>query len=136
MNRIRRLAVIGIGTAALALGVAMPALAAPAGATNTQFTATYVEPSTAGPVTWTCAGEHIDNPGVGVKEEENCALSGPGTASYVPGFYSGNPTGTFPGLPGTGYIWLSDYNGQVASTYLIHINGSSTMAHIEATYAS
>lgn len=135
MNRITKGAAIGIGSAALLLGAAAPALAGN-GASNAHFSATYVEPSTAGPVTFTCAGEHIDNNGVGIRDEEDCALSGPGTASYVPGIYSGSPSGTFPGLSGSDWFWLSDYNGREATSYMITVNGSSTRAHIEATYAS
>jgi hypothetical protein len=104
---------------------------------NAHFTATYTEPTASGgTVTWTCAGEHIVANSQ-VKEEENCALSGD-TSQYVPGFYTGDPFGTFPGFPSsvTNVDWISDYNGQVATSYSIHINGNSSIAHIEAFYVS
>ncbi len=135
MNPITKFAAVGIGSAAIILAV--PA-AASASANNAHFTAQYFEYTDTGiPVLWTCAGEHIDNNGAGIKEEETCALSGPGTASYVPGTYSGNPAGTFPGYPGTNNnYWYSDYNGQLATSYTVTVNGSSTRVHVEATYAS
>jgi tetratricopeptide (TPR) repeat protein len=74
--------------------------------------------------------------GTGIREEEDCAVSGPGTASYVSGVYRGNPNGTFPGLGGNGWLWLGDYNQHQATSYTITVNGSSTRVQIEATYAS
>jgi hypothetical protein len=60
------------------LGVAAPAMAGN-GASNVHFSVTYVVASNAGPVTWTCAGEHISSNGQGIADEEDCALSGPVT---------------------------------------------------------
>ena len=110
---------------------------ASAGTGNTSFTATYPEgTASGGTVTWTCSGEHIVTSSQ-VKEEENCDLSGD-TSQYVPGFYTGDPLGTIPGYPSsaTGFDWISDYNGQIATSYSIHINGHSSKAHIEAFYTS
>lgn len=128
------LAMLGIGAA--------PALASnspnPHAADNSHFTSVYTEGTlSSGNVTWTCAGERIDNNGQGATEQETCKLSGPGTAAYTPGDY-GNPSGVFgpfPGYPPSfSFFWFSDFNGQVATTWSLKINGASNTAHLTATY--
>jgi hypothetical protein len=144
----RRILFTALGALALVIGLGAPALASNGpnpnsnSSDNHHFTAQYVEGTfSAGPVTWTCNGESIDNNGHTARtEQETCNLSGPGTAGILPGTY-GNPAGifgTFPGYPASfnGFSWFSDFNGQYpALTWVITVNGASNRAHITATYA-
>ena len=95
----------------------------------TPFKVTYL-----GPTTWTCAGARVVNR-VSVKDSERCVISGY-TTGFVPGTYSGDPTGNFPPY-GTILGWFSDYDGAIATHWTITIsdNGDGTFtADIVAYY--
>src|SRR4051794_2469462 len=106
---LRRLLVIpGLGATLL-----LATSGSSASAANTRFTADYHLATQSGQdVEWKCAGVRIDNQGQGLRDVENCSLSGPGTAEYVPGDYIGNP-GPSPGFPPseTDFVWSSDFDG-------------------------
>lgn len=86
--------------------------------------------------TWTCFVMHKTdgkNPGndtSGGYDLEFCDEI-PGSVGYVPGTYSGNPTGAFP--PFGSFGWFSDWpalNGEQASSWTVTIsdNGDGTVA--------
>jgi hypothetical protein len=117
-----------IGSIAIVLGTAKATMAE---SKNTHYSASFVVPTSQGPVTWTCTGEHVVNKGK-IFEQEECTLSG-ATNAIKPGVYAGDPVGPFPGIVGSTQ-WYSDYNAVFAKTYSITINGSSTKAHVVSTY--
>ena len=111
-------------------------------ADNTHFALKY-DAGTSVPghvVHWDCAGERINNNGQGIRDVEECTLTG-NTGDYVPGRYGSlglppNPNfGPFPGFPGNNsFFWFSDFDGKIAVTWSVVINGASSHAHVDATY--
>jgi hypothetical protein len=134
-------AFLAIGGSLLAAGSASAATAGNP-ADNVHFTLVYSE-GTSVPghvVHWDCAGERINNNGQGIRDVEECTLTG-NTGDYVPGRYGSlglppNPNyGPFPGFPGNNsFFWFSDFDGKIAVTWSIVINGASNHAHISASY--
>jgi hypothetical protein len=120
----------------LAAAVLLASIGTAVSTANSRFTADYHLTTQSGQdVEWKCAGVRIDNDGQGLRDVEECSLSGPGTAEYVPGDYIGNP-GPSPGFPAsvTDFFWSSDFDGMVAIWVDVKVNGNSSRAHVNATY--
>ena len=125
------------------LGASAPVAASTGANPNTRsaddshFAADYILLTQNGlAVEWKCAGERIDNHGQGLRDVEECSLSGPGTAEYVPGDYRGNPLGPSPGFDPANltFMWFSDFDGRMANMVHVKINGASSRAHVDATF--
>jgi hypothetical protein len=105
-----------------------------ASAKRTQFQATYVAYDG---TTWQCSGAHAAPAKPRPRYEadlESCLVSGD-TSSYTAGTYTGNPLGVGPN--GDLIQWVSDYNGALASGWMMTAtdNGDGTFTiELRAAY--
>jgi hypothetical protein len=128
----RRLIVPAGGLAVLASIVLSTGVASASNGAATPFKATYIDNSFRSLAT--CSGARVVQGNGLVKDSETCILSG-NTTTVRAGTIVGNPSYSFPGIPGV-VEWASDFNNQIATsvTFKFVANGDGTFTEYVVAY--
>jgi hypothetical protein len=99
----------------------------------TPFKATYIDNSFRALAT--CSGARVIQGNGLVKDSETCILSG-NTTTVRAGTVVGNPTYSFPRIPGQVVEWASDFNNEIATnvTFRFVANGDGTFTEYIVAY--
>ena len=133
MRRTWRRLIVPAGVLAVLASIMISAGAASAGnGAATPFKATYIDNSFKSLAT--CSGAHVIQGNGLVKDSETCILSG-NTTTVSAGTIVGNPSYSFPGIPGL-VSWASDFDNRIATsvTFKFVANGDGTFTEYVVAY--